>query len=51
LNALIDVDYNILNQVGMMVIDLPFSWILWKIIERISSGEFKQFNELDKTSL
>jgi hypothetical protein len=35
----------------MMVIELPFSWILWKIIEKIGSAQFKFFDQLDNTSL
>ena len=51
LDALISIDYNVSNNIGMMVIELPFSWILWKIIEKIASGQFKSFELLDKTSL
>ncbi len=35
----------------MIVIELPFSWILWKIIEKIGSGKFKSFDSLDNTTL
>ena len=47
MEALISIDYNIKDKIGMIAIELPFSWILWKITEQIAAGKHLTLDMLD----
>jgi hypothetical protein len=55
LETLIDVDFNASGskkgKLGKYIIDMPFSWIVWKIIEDIEQGNTNILSQLDDDTL